>query len=419
MPVPRRALNLPAPAGVEVRSRVDIVRTRQLRNGTTRSGLGILATGLLVACASHPIDEARQPEQAFLDDSGRFGPRPEIIDASAIFAVSDAQRQAFLAYFHAPARQRTPPHERLYHYLVEATHGFDFHNDTFTAEKTLDSASGNCLSLAIVTTALADLIGVDVDYQLVDSTPVFERRGDVVIRGLHVRSIVYDPTWSRISNASTTSRRPGIRFDYFPDDTERVRLVGNLSEAAYVAMYYSNVAIESLVAGDINRAYWLLRESLQHDPRNATALNMLAVVYRRAGDEVTAEQIYQYAIDHLPEKASFLRNYVVLLTSQGRHAEIDQLRALLSNLEDDNPFSWVVAGRNAMSAGEYREAVRYFQRALEIAPYLHEAHAWSAIAYLHLGKRERAERALEQAVENAARKSTRALYETKLAAFNR
>lgn len=378
------------------------------------AGLGATALG---ACAVHPAARHAAFETSLAADENRFGPRPDILEEAAIFALSGDQERAFLDFFHHRARQRTPPHERLHDYLLRVAETFDFHNDTRTASQALTSGSGNCLTLAILTSALARLVELDVDYELVDATPVFERRGTVVSRGVHVRSIVYDPRWRKLTDTPTGARRPGISFDYFPDDTVRVRLVGNLSEGAYIAMYYSNVAGEALAANDLGGAYWLLREALRHDPGNAIALNSLAVVYRHSGDPSTAERIYQYGIEFLGQKASFLRNYVALLTVQGRSAEAAAMRASLERLEDHNPFSWVAAGRNALAAGEYREAARYFQQALKVAPYLHEAHALTAMVYLKLGDQERAERALAQAMANAQRVSTRSLYAAKLAAL--
>ena len=154
--------------------------------------------------------------------------------------------------------------------------------------------------------------------------------------------------------------------------------------------------------------------SLKLNPDNAIALYMLAIVYRRAGDEMMAEQIYKYGIDSLPENASFLRNYHFLLKSQGRNAEAEGISRSLAKLDDNNPFNWVNAGRDALADGEYRNAIKYLKQALDIAPYLHEAHALVAIAHLRMGDKASGERELEHALENAGRQVTRSLYQAKL-----
>jgi len=345
--------------------------------------------------------------------------RPAVPNVAELFELRDEQKDAFLAFFDAPERQSTPPHERLYNYLYTTTVDFDFHNDTRTARQTLDNAAGNCLSLAILTTALANIADIETGYELVDSTPVFERRGNIVSKGIHVRSILFDPTWIPEEPHTPVWKRPGIRFDYFPEDTERARLLGNLSSNAYVAMYYSNIAGEAIANDDMNSAFWYLLESLEQEPNNSIALNMLAVVYRRAGDEYMAEKIYRYGIDTLPTNVTFLRNYHFLLSRQGRIREADTVARSLRKLEDTNPFNWVNAGRSALADGEYREAIRYFRQALDIAPYLHEAHALTAIAHLKMGNTQRGERELQAALDNAQRQSIRSLYQAKLTMLDR
>jgi Tfp pilus assembly protein PilF len=379
--------------------------------------LAVSLAVLLAACATSPDSTPHTDQDTLAFDPGFFAARPDIVDAAVLFDLSENQEQAFLEFFHDPAKQTTDPHERVYEYLSFVTSEFDFHSDTRTAAQALDTATGNCLSLAIVTTALANLANVETGYQLVDSTPVFERRGSIVSKAIHVRSILYDPAWQPENENVTASKRPGIQFDYFPEDTVRVRVIGNLSPAAYIAMYYSNVAGEAIAAGDIDSAFWYLLESLEQEPNNAIALNMMAVVYRRAGDEKMAEQIYRHGIDSLPQNVSILRNYHFLLRSQGRDAEAESISRSLAKLDDTNPFNWVNAGRSALADGDNREAIGYFKQALEIAPYLHEAHALTAIAYLRMGNKKRGERELERALENAQRQTTRSLYQAKLTAF--
>lgn len=378
----------------------------------------VLLALILAACATNQGSTPHSYQSSLTFDASLFGESPNIVDAANLFDLREGQQLAFLDFFHDPARQVTPPHERIYDYLSLTTSDFDFHSDTRTAVEALDSSSGNCLSLAILTTALANLAKVEAGYQLVDSTPVFERRGSVVSKGIHVRSILYDPSWQPGEQNAVTLKRPGIRFDYFPEDTERVRLIGNLSSAAYVAMYYSNVAGEAIANGDIDSAFWNLLESLEQEPDNAIALNSLAVVYRRAGDENMAEEIYKYGIDSLPENVSFLRNYRSLLRRQGRNSEAEAISRSLAKLDDGNPFNWVIAGRGALADGEYKEAIKFFKQALETAPYLHEAYALKAIAHLRMGDKKRGERELKRALENANRQTTRSLYQAKLRMFD-
>lgn len=345
----------------------------------------------------------------------RFGERPQIIEPKDLFALSESQEQAFLEHFNHPARRDLAAHKRVHEYLELVTKDFDFRNDTRTASEALDTSEGNCLTLAILTTALADLADVEVGYELVDSAPVFELTGSVVSKGVHLRSVLYDPAWASPLRRQILFSRPGIRIDYFPTGTER--FVGNVSHADYVAMYYSNIAAEALADGDLDNAFWFSLESLTVSPDNITALNTIAVVHRQAGDEVTAEAIYSYGIDRRPKSVSLLRNFRALLIRQGRTAEAEAIHARLAILDDSNPFDWILAGRQAHRESEYREAITHYRRAVKQAPYLHEAYLGMALAYVQLGDMNRAEAALQRALETTQRRATASRYEAKLAAL--
>ena len=210
---------------------------------------------------------------------------------------------------------------------------FGYQGETFTAQEALQNGSGNCLSLAILTTALAKLAGVETDYQLVDSAPVFESHGNIVYKGQHVRTKLYSP--ADVTTGSFLLRSSGLLIDYFP--TEGTRFVSNISETQYIAMFYNNLASEAIAREDYNSAFWLLQKTLDLTPDDAGAINSMAVVYRRVGDLDKAEEIYQYGIRYLDDKISLLRNYRVLLEQQGRFDEVAQINRQLTVLDDPSP----------------------------------------------------------------------------------
>jgi len=374
-------------------------------------GLLILAVGLMVSCASNPPSTLETGNLGDLLDSASFGASPEIITAADIHRLSADQQEAFFEYLDEPSRQSIPTHERVVDYLRISTSEFHYRGETYTASEALSRNSGNCLSLAILTTAFADLAGLDIGYQLVDSEPVFEWRGSVIYKGLHVRSILYDPTWQP-GVLFIPLRRPGIRIDYFPSNSDR--FVSNLTKSQYVAMYYNNLAADAIGSDDYNAAYWLLRKSVDIAPENASAVNMMAVLHRRIGDEETAERIYQYGIAHLPSKVSFLRNYRVLLNKQARFEEADEIGKTLEALDEPNPIDWLQAGQAAYDDGDFQEAISFYRRAVKLAPYLHEAYLGMAKVYYELGDKVRARRELERAVEHADRPTTKSRYQAKL-----
>lgn len=347
-------------------------------------------------------------------ETDQFGERPAIIAVADVYRLSEEQQASFLAYFNDPARQGIPAHRRVYEYLESTTMNFGYQGETFAAEEALRESSGNCLSLAILTTALAELAGVETGYQLVDSLPVFESQGNVVFRGQHVRTKLFEPA-RESADGNPVLRRAGLLVDYFANDGDR--FVSNINEAEYQAMYYNNLASEAISREDYDTAFWLLKEALELTPDNAGAINSMAIVYRRSGDMNKAEEIYQYGIENLPNKVSLLRNYRVLLQGQGRFSEAEEINTKLAKLDEGSPFDWLHVGHEAYTNGDFREAISFYQKAVEIAPYLHESYAGMAKAHYQLGNRVRARRELLNAQKFSYRKSFQSLYQSKLMAL--
>lgn len=387
----------------------------------TRWPVLILLMLLLAGCAGsgikpQPAEPASVPEVTPLTfDSRPFGDPQDVIATDDIYRLSGEQQADFLNYFHDPVRQAMPEHERVWNYLQDITMAFNYQGETFTAEEALRRSSGNCLSLAVLTTALAELAGIDTGYQLVDSTPVFESHGNIVYRAEHVRTMLYRP----LESADTGTfflRRGGLLVDYFPRTGSR--FVSNLKESQYHAMFYNNLAGEAIAREDYPRAYWVLRKALELAPDNTGSINAMAILYRRTGDLEKAEEIYQYGIRHLQDKVSLLRNYRVLLEQQGREDEVKKINRALAQLDDPSPFDWIHAGHTAFSEGEFSEAVMFYKKAARIAPYLHESYAGMAKAYYMIGDRQAAMREFEIALQNSKRLSTRSMYEAKLLTLN-
>lgn len=374
----------------------------------------IAALACLGACAGQPdtapaVTESRP--QAFTDYAD-FGPRPDILPQDAIFALSDSQRDEFLAYFKSWKHREVEPHRRITNYLQRFGKAFNYQGDTFTAEQTMRLQSGNCMSMAVLTTALANIAGIEVGYQLVDSIPVYEIENNIAFKGQHVRSYLYDPGYVPDGSGFTIIRRPGIIVDYFPSGREH--FIGNISEQEYVAMFYRNKAASALAGNDFNTAFWLLQESMIHAPENPDAINTLAILHRRIGDNARAEALYRHGIGIAEEKVSLIKNYRNMLRSLGREEEAAILEQQLHTLYDPSPFSWLSLAREAFDREDYILSVRMYDKALELAPYLQEAHLGKVQAQLNQGQLSAAVKSLDAATEYMYQPEEKALYTAKL-----
>ena len=360
------------------------------------------------------MDDGRQSSSLMLD-SDLFGERPNIISISEIHELSDEQGLEFRRYLNDPSNRNEAAHKLVSDYLETITNNFTYRGETYTASKALDNSGGNCLALAILTTALARVADVEIAYQLTDTLPVFESSGNHIRRGLHVRSVLYDPTWEPPVGHLVLSR-PGVTVDYFPSDSDR--FIGNIDESEYFSMYYRNLAADAIQDENLSEAYWLIIRSLELSPVSADSLNMLAIVNDRAGDKSKSEETYRFGIQNSPRQVSLLRNYGIFLRREGRSAEAEEIDKTLSRLADPNPFDWISAGQSAYDANEFRRAIDFFRKGVDLAPYLHEGHFGLAKANFRLGNLKIAEQELQLAMNHATRPTSRKLYEAKLVALS-
>lgn len=371
----------------------------------------IMLALLLAACATAP-KVAPNPAQLQVPglDPRPFGAPLPVPPPESLFQLTPAQETTFLREFNDPKETDIAPHARLASYIEQRLWHFRYDGATRTASDALALDEGNCLSLALVTTALARLAGVEVGYQRMRDEPVFERNQQVVIVADHVRSLLFGPG-DEPGTGEVTGLRPHIVIDYFPDRSRRRG--GRVDQPALRAMFYANLAAEALAAENQRQAYWLLRAALEQDPTSADALNALAVLHRRQGDPALAETVYRHALQLHPADLSLLGNYRTLLLNQGRRDEAAEIDHRLAQLPVRNPYDLIDRGNQAFAQEQHQRALQFYQDALERAPYLHEAYWRQALVYHALGDTAKAEALLKEAATAASRPRDRHRYEAK------
>lgn len=388
---------------------------------TTSSSTNACKTLLLVSvlffsgCTAVRQPEAI-PQRLTAANTAPFGERPAIPTPDDLHGLDAAQVSAFLGYMNQPHLAALDPDLRLYQYLENITQRYAYEGITHTAQDALRYNSGNCMSLAVLTTALVEAAGMVIEYQLMDDVPVYEFNDTLVKKGVHIRTKIM-PAQPDEEEGERRYTGKGRIIDYFP--TNRQRFIGNISRDEYLAMVYQNLAAEALERQDLNYAYWSALAALDFVPDQAGAINLLAVTLRRAGDIDTAELVYRFGIEHARDRLTLLKNYAMLLQENGRTGEARAIQGRLDRLEDPSPFHWYQLAQNSFDDGRYREAIRFYNKALDLAPYLHEAWLGIAQSNYELGRMDRTRTALVAALTEADKVSTRNLYEAKLVMLDR
>ena len=344
----------------------------------------ILFAMSLAGCADVPT--ARTGDVAPLFHDELFKPPAEPVDGRAIFAV-DASMQRFLDEEVVPQTRHTD----LRQALLEAVGGklmIDYDSEmTRTAAQTFAARKGNCLSLVIMSAALARQLGIRVTYQEVYDFDTWSRDAGFTILSQHVNLVLgpRGPSVRLYQDESTP-----VIVDFLPPQQVANAVSRPVSQQTVVAMYLNNRAAEVMVAGDIDRAYWFVRAALETDPGFANAANTLGVIYVKRNQLAPAERAVRYALQREPDNASVISNLSGILAAEGQTAEADIWVKRLAQIQRHSPFYFYDRGVEAMQAGQFELAARLFEKALAQAPYDVPSHFELALAALHLGDLRRA-----------------------------
>lgn len=339
----------------------------------------------------------------------------DIISEDEIFYLSAEQKSTFLNFYHQELEQGVKAHQALANFLENRLSNFTYYGETYTAEKAMRLNKGNCMSLAIFTTALAQLVNLEIDYREVNTLPVFEKHKDVILSSSHVQSVVYDPDFVEQENYLYISK-PGIVIDYFPDKQNRVS--SKIIKDSLVAKYYINIASKAIIDNNLNKAFVSALRAAKYDQSSAQINNLLAVLHRRAGDELAAEKFYQFALAQNHSNLALLSNYAVLLRHQKREGELEQINEQIDFLDDPNPYSWLEQAYIAQQQNKMKTAEKYFLKVINMSPYVHQAYIGLYQVYSQTKQWSQARAMLNKGLEWAHEHQDKKQFKRKLYSLN-
>lgn len=364
---------------------------------------------LLAACASAPPLPAVPP--ALLHD-GDFAAPSHRPDPAEVFALDDAMRR-YLVQDIGPRVRREGAKQALVTALRERGALRLDYDATMTrnAREAFQARSGNCLSLVIMTAAFAKAMDLSVTFQSAVLEETWSRSGNLYFASGHV-NVTLAPRMTDFGNAYDAAHY--MTIDFLPEDELRGLRTRPVDESTIIAMYMNNRAAESLVAGEVDDAYWWAREALRQRSDFLPAYNTLGVVYLQRSMPAAAESAFTHVLQHGPDNAQALANLASALKAQGRNAEAEAVQKRLARVEPVPPFRDFRLGLAAMRAGQVAAARDLFAKEVDRAPYYHEFQFWLGVAEFRLGHAEQARKHLELAMENSTTRSDRDLYAAKL-----
>jgi Tfp pilus assembly protein PilF len=365
---------------------------------------------LVAGCAGVPA--APPPSRLFSDSS--FSPPSGRVGAVDLFAISPAMR----AYLDNPAFRQHLRTKGPGRGLVDALYQpgelkLDYSaTPTGNAAATFLARRGNCLSLVIMTAAFAKALGLDVQFQKVVVDETWSRMGGLYVASAHVNLRI----GPRLENrAAYVAGDHMLTIDFLPPKDMAAYSAYPMEESALVALYMNNRAIETMVEGRLDDAYWWARGALMLDPGALVAYNTLAVIYQRHGDGDMAERTFRVAMEREPQNVAVMRNLAQLLATLGKTEESQALERRVAAIDPEPPFHFFNLGKAAMEREDYRAAKALFAREVKRAPYNDEFHFWLGLAHLRLGESAKAREQIALAHDTSTTSDGRSLYSAKLA----
>lgn len=370
-------------------------------------GRWAIAICLLAAgCARTPL--LPSAEDLFRDDL--FGQPRERIVAGDIFSLTEPMKRYLADELALQSRSRGV-REALVDAVTSGQLKLEYDSAmTRTAAQAFDARAGNCLSLAIMVAAFAKALRLDVHYNVADGD-MWSRTGNIYMLNAHVNVSLA----RRLADARMPYDAAALMtIDFLPGEEIAGLRTWEVDERTIVAMFMNNRAAETLVAGELDDAYWWAREAVRQGSSFMGAYNTLGVVYLRRGVPAMAERAFRRVLEREPDNTRALANLAIALGRLGRAAEVAAVERRLAALEGSAPFHFFHRGVAAMEAGDYVNARELFIQELRRSPDYHEFHFWLGLAELRLGNFARGREELQLALENSTTARDHDLYAAKL-----
>lgn len=242
---------------------------------------------------------------------------------------------------------------------------------------------GDCLSLTVLTYAMARELRLISQMQEVKVPVSFDRRDGVDFANEHVNLLVRESGLSVWTHGRLDAKDMIVDFE--------PQLGGNregkaLSDEAILARFYNNRGAEYLVDDQRALAYAYLKAAILVNPAYSSTYANLAQLYQRAGLMDDAEHLLRQAIELSNRPLVPLSALHRLLLAQGREGQALEIGRLLQSQRERDPYYWIGLGLSRLNQGRTRQAIDAFEEAQQLTSGFDEVHRHLAAAYAMVGE---------------------------------
>jgi tetratricopeptide (TPR) repeat protein len=377
-----------------------------------RSFAVVTALLFLSACQS-TAPEFTQPTKILLAD--------DVFPAYVHFAVESEQQifelsddaKAFVDGIVKRKHGQKAQIDALVHKIFDRT---DFNmlylnNANTIATETFQNRAANCLSLTIMTYAMAQYAGFETYMQDIDIPEYWTRRDGFSLLNGHVNVFVAPADVNTLVRFVTTE----TIVDFDPQESRKHFPIRRIDKEQAMAMFYNNKGAEALIDGSYSKAYAYFRAAAKiSEDFDSTYVN-LGILYRRSGHNELAANAYERAIEIDSQNYTAWENLAFLHASQGDKELSDTILARVDRERKDNPFYHFILGEQAFDDGKLEQALDFYRAAYRLDNRAHEVLFGLSKTYYELGDISRSLKFMDLAEKNSKNPDQADRYRGKLA----
>lgn len=282
------------------------------------------------------------------------------------------------------------------------------------ANDTFNSASANCLSLTIMTYAMAQEAGFAPQFQIVDIPEYWTRRSGYTFISGHVNL--------RITFKGEIARQRlfdnALLVDFDPQTRVKKFFTKGTSKEAIVGMFYNNKGADALLQGNADKAYAYFKAALISSSSHAGTWVNLGLLYRKMGLYEQAQQAYEQAIKVDKDYSTAWENLAFLYDRTGNSNAAAEIRSQLESKRMNNPFYHQMLAEINNDEGNLNSSVYHYEKAIRLDDSQHQFYYGLATVYFKKHDYKQSKRYLKIAKKKAGKSKIVRAYVNKLDALS-
>jgi Flp pilus assembly protein TadD len=245
---------------------------------------------------------------------------------------------------------------------------------------------------------------------MVEIPPSFATNGELMILNHHINILVK-------GIRSDTNFKQDFVVDFNTAEYNGYYKTRKVADDDAIALYFSNVGVESMQAGESLQAFRYLKKAIHVSPSIPSLWVNLGALYSQHNLYQSAVQAYQQALVNQPSNKSALVNLANTLNHMGRHEEAQYYLGRVEYYRNHNPYYHYFLAKTSYAKNNYGSSLQHLTKAISLKRDEHQFHHLQGLTHYRLEDYERSSRSFERARKAALEDQQIAGYLKKLQAL--